>query len=135
MRTILATLLASGSAFLFNRAMSRGAPNPGAFLAFLVGPCVEEAAKTGFALLVAAPLLAAHAGFGVTEALYDAAGRRATGIAAGVVSLASHGALGIATVHILAITHRPLVAVLAAAAIHAVWNVLIVTLARSRRRP
>lgn len=134
LRTLLAVALASGSAFVFNRAASKGA-RPGALLAFVLGPLVEEAAKTGFALAVAAPLVITHIGFGAAEAAYDAAGRRASGIAAAAMSLVSHGVFGVATQRVLTITRQPLATALAAAVLHAVWNLVIVALAEAGHHP
>lgn len=133
LRALLAIALASGSALVFNRAVSKNA-RPGALLAFVLGPLVEEAAKTGFALAVAAPLVVVHIGFGAAEAAYDAAGRRASGIAAGAMSLVSHGVFGVVTQQVLTITRQPLAAVLAAAVLHAVWNLVIVALAEVGHR-
>ncbi|MGE5572311.1 MAG: hypothetical protein ACM3ZU_04730 [Bacteroidota bacterium] len=136
-RTLIACALASGAAFLFNRASSRGV-RPGPLLAFLLGPCVEETAKTGFALALAAPVVLVHVGFGAVEAVYDASGRRASwsgqGFAAGATGLVSHAALGILTQVVLGLTRQPLLTVAAAAVAHGLWNVAIVALVDAGRR-
>lgn len=145
LRSLLASVLASGAAFLFNRAASRGG-RPGPLLAFVLGPGVEETAKTGFALAMAAPVLAVHLGFGAVEAVYDAsawlwhgpdpepgpegepASLSARGLAAGAMSLLSHAAFGVVTQAVLTVTLEPLFAVAAAVLAHAAWNLAIVAL-------
>ena len=136
---------------MFNRAASRGG-RPGPLLAFVLGPGVEETAKTGFALAMAAPVLAVHLGFGAVEAVYDASawlwhgpdpdpepdpgpGREgepaslsARGLAAGAMSLLSHAAFGVVTQAVLTVTLEPLFAVAAAVLAHAAWNLAIVAL-------
>jgi len=139
LRSLTASALASGAAFLFNRAASRGG-RPGPLLAFLLGPGVEEAAKTGFALAMAAPVVVVHLGFGAVEAVYDVSGRRGRasrsgpGFAAGAVSFLSHTAFGALTQAVLALTRQPLLAVTTAAVAHALWNVAIVALMDAGRR-
>ena len=139
LRSLTASALASGAAFLFNRAASRGG-RPGPLLAFLLGPGVEEAAKTGFALAMAAPVVVVHLGFGAVEAVYDVSGRRGRasrsgpGVAAGAVSFLSHTAFGALTQAVLALTRQPLLAVTTAAVAHALWNVAIVALMDAGRR-
>ncbi|MDI6637899.1 MAG: hypothetical protein QME82_03180 [Bacillota bacterium] len=139
LRSLVASALASGAAFVFNRAASRGG-RPGPLLAFVLGPGVEEAAKTGFALAIAAPVVVVHLGFGAVEAVYDASVRRGwtswsgPGFAAGAVSLLSHTAFGVLTQAVLALTRQPLLAVTAAAVAHALWNVGIVALMDAGRR-
>ncbi len=138
LRSLIAVALASGAALLLNRAAAHGA-RPGPRLAFLLGPGVEEAAKTGFALALGAPVVAVHLGFGAAEAVYDASGRRASwsgpGLAAGAMSVVSHAAFGVVTQVILALARQPLLAVLGAAVVHALWNVAIVALVDVGRRP
>ncbi|MGE5592970.1 MAG: hypothetical protein ACM3X3_04720 [Betaproteobacteria bacterium] len=143
-RSLLATVLASGAAFLFNRAASRGA-RPGPLLALVLGPGVEETAKTGFALAMAAPVVVVHLGFGAVEAVYDASARlgpgggpaslSARGLAAGAMSLLSHAAFGAVTQAVLALTLEPFLAVAAAVLVHAVWNLTIVALVGAGGRP
>jgi hypothetical protein len=109
-------------------------------VAFVLGPGIEEAAKTGFALAVGAPVVLAHLGFGAVEAVYDAWGRRASGenrasgLAAGTMSLLSHSALGIVAREVLVRTGEPLLAVMVASAVHALWNVGMVVLTGASRR-
>ncbi|MGE5587291.1 MAG: hypothetical protein ACM3ZO_03630 [Clostridia bacterium] len=139
LRSLMASALASGAAFVFNRAASRGR-RPGPLLAFALGPAVEEAAKTGFALAMAAPVVLVHLGFGAVEAVYDVWGRRtsgaerASGFAAGAMSLLSHAALGILVRAVLVRTWEPLLAVTVASAAHALWNVGMVALMGAGRR-
>lgn len=75
-RTLAAALVAAAAAYVGNRLTRRLI---GKTAIVFVAPGLEESFKTGAALVLGAPVLAAHVAFGVVEAAYDLlAGRRRT---------------------------------------------------------
>ncbi|CCO08623.1 hypothetical protein [Desulforamulus hydrothermalis] len=121
-----AAALAAGTAWLFNGRILYHLGHRG--LGW-VTPLVEEAAKTLWAVILEAPILWTHIGFGVIEALVEVRRRGAGGLSAGGAALTAHGLFGLVTVLISSITGLwPAVALAYLA--HAAWNLAIIYAAR-----
>ncbi|MFZ5591523.1 MAG: hypothetical protein ACOY81_06935 [Bacillota bacterium] len=95
----------------------------------LLGPAVEEAAKTLLALSLGAWLPGVHLGFGLIEALWEWRDRRG-GLRAALAAVFTHGALGGLTWYVLGRTNSVGLAILLAWGAHAAWNALVLRLAR-----
>ncbi|MDQ0285327.1 hypothetical protein J2Z49_000420 [Desulfofundulus luciae] len=101
----------------------------GAFAVVYVAPVVEEAAKTSFALFLGTSIPLAHFIFGLVEGVWDTA-RGGRGWAAGLVSLASHTAFGLAAGWLYRLTTSALLAVAGTCLFHMGWNKLVINLSR-----
>ncbi len=135
--TALAALAAAGAAYLGNRFARRFV---GTAAIVLLAPGLEESLKTGAALLLGAPVLAAHLAFGGLEAAYDLfvgwrvrrgrhgelaglfSARRAGAAVSGFLGHALFGALTVAVAG--ASASWPL-GVAAAYLVHVGWNALV----------
>lgn len=95
----------------------------------LLGPAVEEAAKTLLALSLGAWLPGVHLGFGLIEGVWEWLSGRG-GRRAALVAVLTHGALGGLTWYVLGRTGSVWPAVCAAWLVHAAWNALVLRLAR-----
>ncbi|SHI64874.1 hypothetical protein [Desulfofundulus thermosubterraneus] len=121
---IPAGVLAAATSWLVNGLIFSRA---GVFAVVYVAPGVEEAAKTSFALFLGTSIPLAHFIFGLVEGLWEAA-RGGRGWAAGLVSLASHTAFGLAAGWLYRLTTNALLAVAGAYLLHMSWNKLVVNL-------
>ncbi|RKO67891.1 hypothetical protein [Desulfofundulus salinus] len=123
---IPAGVLAAATSWLVNGLIFS---RTGAFAVVYVAPGVEEAAKTSFALFLGTSIPLAHFIFGLVEGVWEAArGRR--GWAAGLASLASHAAFGLAAGWLYRLTASALLAVTGSYLLHMGWNKLVVNLSR-----
>ena len=122
MKFIIAGVLAAAISWLGNRAALRVI---GAKVIVATAPLVEEAAKTGAALTLGAPLVLTHSIFGLIEGVYDAWGSGIRGICAGLVSLAGHTVYGYITYLIW--QHRPGLgwALVGGYIVHLLWNLTV----------
>ncbi|MGB9803386.1 hypothetical protein [Desulfofundulus sp.] len=124
---IPAGVLAAAASWLVNGLLLS---RTGALTVVYVAPVVEEAAKTTFALLLGTSIPRAHFIFGLVEGVWEAA-RGGRGWAAGLVSLASHTAFGLAAGWLYRLTTSALLAVAGAYLLHMGWNKLVVNLSRN----
>lgn len=95
-------------------------------------PLVEEAAKTGLALLASTSVVLSHACFGAVEAVYEIWVKKEVG--AGGMAFVSHLLLGIVTVELYRWSNTWPGAALGAAAVHAAWNGCIRCFFKDRSR-
>lgn len=122
---IPAGMLAAVTSWLINGLFFRRLGTP---VVVYVAPGVEEAAKTGFALLLGASIPLAHLIFGLVEGVWDAI-KGGRGLVAGLVGLASHVAFGVTTGWLYHFTGNPWPAVAGAYLLHTGWNRLVIALA------
>ena len=121
--SLVAGLLAAFIAVVVNRWAVLGGRRVA--VAALV-PLVEETAKTGAALALGAPIIAAHAVFGLTEAVYDAVKPSRHGLVAGLVGLIGHLGFGLAAGLVYAHYNSGPAAIASATFLHAVFNAAII---------
>lgn len=96
-------------------------------------PVFEEILKTGLAVLLGGYIIGSHVVFGSVEALYDLSkDRGASSIYACIVGFISHAIFGIITVYVFRNTSVILWGVAAAAAVHMLWNYLVMTVSKAR---
>ncbi|MCL5290147.1 MAG: hypothetical protein ACOY35_07985 [Bacillota bacterium] len=119
---LAASLLAAGTAWAVNGRILPFAGNKG--ITYLT-PLAEELAKTLWALLLGAPILWTHVGFGFVEAFVELRRRGAGGVVAGWTALAAHTLFGYITVRIVS-DRGFLAALLAATLAHTAWNLAVV---------
>jgi hypothetical protein len=124
---VAAGVLAAAVSWLVNGLFSRRIA--GSIALVYVAPGVEEAAKTSFALFLGTSIPLAHFIFGLVEGLWEAA-RGGRGWVAGLASLASHAAFGLAAGWIYRLTASVLLAVAGSCLLHMGWNGLILNLSR-----
>lgn len=98
----------------------------------LVAPAVEETAKTGAALLLNADIFLTHVVFGGVELAADS--RRGRGVWPGLAALALHSVLGFIAAWLYQARESLPLALLPAAALHALWNHAAVVLLGPGRR-
>ncbi len=89
-------------------------------------PLVEEAAKTGAALVIGAPILATHVVFGLIEAGYDIIKPSRFGLLAGFVGLVGHLAFGLMAGLVYGRLGSGPAAVAAATLAHIFFNAVII---------
>ena len=119
MAAIPASLAASIVAFLLNKYMVRAV---GRSAVVTASPAIEEASKTILAMVLGAPVVAAHLGFGMVEGLYDMSkGRQVSGLALGL-SVLSHFVFGLITYAGSAVSASWLAGLGAAILVHTIWN-------------
>ncbi|WP_073239746.1 hypothetical protein [Desulforamulus putei] len=119
---LVASFLAAGTAWVMNGQILPAMGNRGIIC---LTPLAEEAAKTLWAVLLGAPILWTHAGFGVAEALVELRRRGARGVMAGWTALAAHSLFGFITVRLY--SERGLFpALLLAYLTHAAWNLAVI---------
>ncbi|MGQ9824229.1 MAG: hypothetical protein ACUVSK_04420 [Desulfotomaculales bacterium] len=94
-------------------------------VAVYLAPAIEELAKTGFAVLLGAPVWAAHLVFGLAEAFRDFTESRARGFAAGLASLIGHGVFGLVAFLVLGASGAFFLAVGTCWIFHLGWNVFV----------
>lgn len=92
----------------------------------LLAPVVEEAAKTGAALLFNAGIFYTHVVFGSLELIMDTLRRR--GVWPGLAALALHSILGFATQWLYRLYGSLALALAVAVLLHAAWNYTAVVL-------
>lgn len=87
-------------------------------------PLIEETAKTGLAWLIGGSLVLTHAVFGLAEAAYEM--RRDQQLGTAAMAFGLHLVFGLATLGLLRYFGSWVIAVLGAAGLHALWNLLII---------
>ncbi|WP_051273345.1 hypothetical protein [Desulfotruncus alcoholivorax] len=92
----------------------------------LLGPVVEEIAKTGSAMLFNAGIFYTHVVFGSLELVMDTLRRR--GVWPGLAALVLHSILGFATQWLLGLYGSLALALTVAVLLHAMWNYTSVVL-------
>jgi hypothetical protein len=143
LRVAVAALAAAAGAYAGNR-LFRGLLGQRAVI--LIAPGLEEALKTGLALLLGAPVLVAHVSFGLLEALYDLTtgrdrrgSRRAAAALSGLGGHTLFGALTVAVAGTLtgAVSVIPQPDWLAGSAVaylaHVGWNALVMGRVKTNR--
>lgn len=116
-------ILAAGVAWCGNRSLLNFFSEEK--VAVFFAPALEELAKTGFAVLLGAPVLPSHLIFGLLEALRDLAGSGARGPAAGLAGLAGHAAFGLAASLVLSRSGFFPLAAAAGWVLHFGWNAFV----------
>jgi len=102
----------------------------------LLAPLIEEAAKTGAAVLTGSPLILTHGAFGLIEGVYDAWNAGLQGLQAGVTSFAGHLFYGYITFMVMQRHHSWLYAILSGYLLHMLWNVTVLKfLVKKRGHP
>lgn len=119
----VAGILAAGLAWVANVLVVKQWGNKGVVLAV---PILEEAFKTGLAVVMGASVLLVHGIFGLIEALHDFSSSR-LGLWSGLVSLSSHMLFGLTTFLVFRYTGSWFVGVAAAVLLHAALNYLLMT--------
>lgn len=121
MRLIAAGLAAATFAYVANRFIYQVMGNNA-----LVGPVplVEETAKTMTAWLLGTTVVYTHVVFGMAEALLDWRGGK-KGPFAAASAMAAHSLFGLVTSRVALETGTLGLGILAAALVHAVWNMVM----------
>ncbi|GAB6159242.1 hypothetical protein JCM39194_24420 [Desulfotomaculum varum] len=119
---VTAAGLAAGTAWLLNGRVVAHLGDRG--LGWIT-PLIEETAKTLWAVILGAPILWTHIGFGVIEALVEVRRRGAGGITAGGAALTAHGLFGFITAMISNIIGLGPAVALAYLA-HTAWNLAVI---------
>jgi len=131
MLVLIASALAAAVSWLGNRAALHFIGIKGIIVA---GPLVEEAAKSGAAVLTGSSLVLTHGAFGLIEGIYDAWGGGAKAVPAALVSLFGHLFYG----YVAYLTWRKQgvfwAAVLAGYVVHMLWNLTVLRFVVSKRR-
>lgn len=131
MTFFLAGTLAAAGAWIGNRvALKLG----GIRVIVVVSPLIEEAAKTGMALLTGSSLVLTHGLFGLIEGFYDAWNSGNGGLKAGAVSVAGHLFYGYTTLQVMQ-NFGVIQAVIAGYLVHMLWNLTVFKLIVKKRRP
>ncbi|WP_418791331.1 hypothetical protein [Phosphitispora sp. TUW77] len=91
----------------------------------MLAPLIEEAAKTGSAVLTGSSLILTHAAFGLIEGFYDAWDAGLQGLQAGAASLAGHLFYGYVTFLVMQRHNSLLYAVLSGYLLHMLWNAAV----------
>ncbi len=87
-------------------------------------PVVEETVKTGAAVLLSVSVPLVHLGFGIAELAFDVLTGK-SGASFGLVAAAAvHWVFGLVTVAMFQALDSVVLAVLAAATIHGLWNLI-----------
>ncbi len=98
----------------------------------VLAPFIEEAAKTGAAVLTGSPVTLTHGVFGLTEGIYDAWGAGWQGLQAGAASLAGHLFYGYITFLVMQ-KHNLFIAILSGYILHMLWNFTVLKLLVRKR--
>lgn len=124
-----AALLATGVAYLLNR---WGLNRFGLTEVVWFGPCLEEAGKTYFALLLNAAVWWVHVLFGFIEGIVDVWGGSPRAISAALVSVVGHGIFGYVTIWGATAFSAWWPGVLLAIGAHILWNGYVVVFLAKR---
>jgi len=100
---------------------------------FLV-PLVEEAAKTGFALMFNAHLIMVHGIFGLVEGVYDLFYAQKTGFGAGVASVAGHLLYGLVTDWASSRSGQAAIGITGGYLMHMLWNLIVMRFLVQKKR-
>lgn len=128
---VLSGLVAAGLAWVIN---SKTVARFGTVAIFSLVPLTEEFLKTGLALVFNSPIFYSHLTFGLVEAVFDVLQPGKSQAPAGIMSIISHGFYGWLTQKLLTLTGNTWLAITLTIALHSLWNVGVVFVAKRSSR-